>query len=89
VQGGAPGSPGKLVFPTPLDRLRSDAAERGVQQPDEEEASLGCGVSGFAEKVRAFMAAFRHRACEKLDRFATNPRSGSSSKKAGVMGAGP
>ena len=76
MQGGVPGSPGKLMFLTQSDRLRSDAAERGVQQPDEDEASLGCGVSGFAEKVRAFMAAFSHRACEKLDWFATNPRSG-------------
>ena len=41
MQGGVPGSPGKLVFLTQSDRLRSDAAERGVQQLDEEEASLG------------------------------------------------
>jgi hypothetical protein len=89
VQGGLPGSPGKLVFLTQSDRLRSDAAERGVQQPDEAKASLGVWRFGLRGEGARVHGCFFSQSLRKAGSVRNESQIGSSSKKAGVMGAGP
>ena len=61
MQGGAPGSPGKLVFPTPLDRLRSVAAEPRWGQPRGWKLLFRRGRLGELLEARIFAQRIEHR----------------------------